>query len=128
MGASVESSEEQVEAWRTIQPVREAAANAQTAGQAASQFARRFGKSLADLENLYVNSHWKHAAAIGGHAWRGVTAAVAALRDAIEGGDIKEIEGATRSLLTARHNNGPVCAKITEVDGLVGIQSGEWWQ
>lgn len=117
-----------VEAWRTVQAVREAAADEQAAGKAAGRFERRFGKSLANLEDLYANGHWKHAAAVGGHAWRGVTAAVEALRDAIERGHVNEIEGAAQSLLTASHNNGAVRGKIAELDAAVGVQTGHWWE
>lgn len=117
-----------VEAWRSILAVRETAADKQTAGQAAERFEHRFGKSVANLGDLYANGHWKHAAAVGGHAWRGVTAAVAALRDAIERAEAGEIEIAAQSLVTARHNNGVVREKIAELDAAIAVQTGNWWQ
>ena len=117
-----------VEAWRAVQVVRANAANALTADKAISQFEQRFGKSLASLSDLYANEHWKHASAVGGHAWRSVTAAVGALAVAIEEGNISEIEGAAHSLLIARHNNGAIRDKIAELDTAVGIQTGPWWQ
>jgi hypothetical protein len=117
-----------VAAWRTLQDTRKAAAEAQTVQKAAGRFEKRFAMSLASLQDLYTNEHWKHAEGVGGHAWRGVTAAVSALRDAIEWGDAGEIEGAAQSLLRARHNNGTVRDKIAELDAAIGIQSGQWWQ
>lgn len=117
-----------VEAWRAVQTARKGAAGAPTASKAAGQFEQRFAKSLANLQDLYANEHWKHAATVGGHAWRGVTASVGALRAAIEGGDVSEIEGAAQSVLTARHNNGRLRDKIGGLDAAVGIQTGQWWQ
>jgi hypothetical protein len=116
-----------VEAWRVVQVVRKDAANTLTADKAISRFEQQFGKSLASLSNLYANEHWKHASAVGGHAWRGVTAAVGTLGETIERGNISEIEEATYALLIARHNNGTIRDKITELDTTVGIQTGPWW-
>jgi protein-tyrosine-phosphatase len=116
-----------VEAWQAIQAVREAAAKAQAAGEATGCFEHQFARNLADLDGLYANDHWKDAKTVGGHAWRRVTAAVAALRDAIECGDVSEITSAAHSLVRARHNNGAVRDKIVELDAAVGVQTGSWW-
>jgi hypothetical protein len=116
-----------VQAWSVIQTVREAAAEARTASEAAVRFERRFAKSLADLQDLYTNDHWKHAKVVGGHAWYGVTAAVIALWDAIELGVASEVEAAAQSVLTARHNNGLIADKITGLDAAIGIRTGQWW-
>jgi hypothetical protein len=103
-----------VDAWRAIQAIRKKAAYSATAASASSTFEQRFGKSLADLQHLYSNNHWKHAASVGGHAWCGVTAAVINLRDAILQGSLGEIESEAQLLLAARHNNGAVRDKIIE--------------
>jgi hypothetical protein len=119
---------EKFEAWRAVQVVREDAANAITADKAIVQFEKRFGKNLASLSDLYANEHWKHASAFGGHAWRRVTTVIGALGDAIELGNISEIERAVSSLLMARHNNGQIRDKIAELDTTIGIQTGPWWR
>lgn len=117
-----------VEAWRALQDVRKAAAASERADRATSLFEQRFAKSLGNLRDLYINEHWKHAATVGGHAWRQIAAAVIALRDAIERGDLRETEVAARSLLTARHNNGSVRDKITGLDTAIQVEPGQWWQ
>jgi hypothetical protein len=117
-----------VEAWRALQDVRKDAATEKRASSAAGRFERRFGKSLADLQDLYANDHWKHAATIGGHAWRGVTAAVTNLCEAIELGDAPKIESAGGSVRGSRHNNGAVRDKLIELDAAIGVQTGQWWQ
>ena len=116
-----------VKAWQAVRAVREAAAEGQTAGGAVGCFERRFARTLADLEDLYANDHWKHAQAVGGHAWRRVTAAVVALRDAVDQGDANEIASAAYSLVCARHNNGAVRDKITGLDTALEIPTGYWW-
>jgi hypothetical protein len=117
-----------VEAWRTVQAVRQAAGEAENASNAAGCFEQRFKKSVDDLEELYTNPHWRHASAVGGHAWRGVAAAVSGLRDAIERAETSDVEIAAESLVAARHNNGPIRQKVKELDALIGVQSGDWWQ
>ena len=116
-----------VEVWQAVQAVRADAARRQIAAEATGCFERRFAKSLADLENLYANDHSRHARAVGGHAWRRVTAAVVVLRDAIEHDDGKEIASAAHALVRVRHNNGNVRDKITGLDAEVGTQTGLWW-
>jgi len=116
-----------VKAWQAIQAVREDAAKALTPDEAIDLFEKRFGKDLASLGELYANEHWKHAKTVGGHAWRGVTAAVGTLGMAIQRGRVSEIEGAVHSLLSSRHNNGAVRDKIVELDAAVGISTGQWW-
>jgi len=118
---------DRIQAWEAVRPVREEAANAQTAGGATGSFERRFARTLADLEDLYANDHWKHAQAIGGHAWRRVTAAVIAIRDAINHGDASEVASAAYALVCARHNNGAVRDKITGLDTALEIPTGYWW-
>ncbi len=116
-----------VEAWQAVPAVREDAAKRQTAVEAVGCFERRFAKNLAELEGLYANDYWRHARAIGGHAWRRVTAAVGVLRDAIENGDGKGIASAAHALVRARHNNGNLRDKVTGLDAEVGTQTGLWW-
>jgi hypothetical protein len=116
-----------VQAWSVIQTVREAAAEAKTASEAAVGFERRFRKSLAELQGLYTNDHWRTKKVFGGHAWYGVTATVIALRDAIELGVVSEIELSAHSLLVARHNNGTLRDKITGLDADIGVRTGQWW-
>lgn len=117
-----------VMAWQAVQVVREDAANALTGDKAISLFEQHFDKSLANLSDLYENEHWKHASAVGGHAWCSVTTAVSGLAKAIKRGNISEIEGTTHSLLIARHNNGTIRDKIAELDIAIGVQTGPWWQ
>jgi hypothetical protein len=87
-------------------------------------FAQHFRKTPEDLEILYGNDHWKHAAAVGGHTWRGVTAAVVRLRDAIGCGEPARVREAASTLVMARHNNGYVRHKIRELDKAIGHQTG----
>lgn len=117
-----------VKAWKVIHPIRENAANAPTADKALDRFELRFGKNLANLRDLFANEHWKHASAVGGHAWRSITAAVNSLGEAIKRGYSDDIEGAAHSLLIAHHNNGLIRDKINELDSEVGFQTGPWWQ
>jgi hypothetical protein len=119
---------DRVEAWRMVFRLRSEASTAENAGNSAVRvFAQHFRKTLEDLEALYQNEHWKHAAAVGGHAWRGVTAAVVGLRDAIALGDSVDVVEAARILVAARHNNGDVRHKIRELDQAIGHQTGTWW-
>lgn len=69
-----------VEAWRVIRPVRESAASQPRAPDAARLLAVRFRKTPEDLHLLYADPHWKHASAVGGHAWRDVASSVIAQR------------------------------------------------
>jgi len=117
-----------VEAWRALQPVREAARSKPTARDAAEVFQERFGRSLGDLAELYEDAHWRHAHAYGGHAWRTVTAQVSVLGRAIDGGDPAAIAKGQAGLLQARHNNGPLRCKITELDAAIGVATEPWWK
>lgn len=117
-----------VEAWRAIWPVRESAARRPHAGDAARLFEERFGRSLEDLQVLYADPHWKHATAVGGHAWRDVASSVIALRDAIDQAPPGVVDPACARLLGARHNNGLVRDKIVELDHAVGIATNSWWR
>lgn len=116
-----------VKAWQAIQDVRKNAADSKTPLQATRQFEQRYSRNLTNVHELYANKNWKHAKAVGGHAWRGVAAAVGVLQDAIVRGDISEIDQAAQSLVAARHNNGALRDKIRELDAAIGIQSGWWW-
>lgn len=117
-----------VEAWRAILGLRLKASAAPNRGnRAARVFEQHFRKTLEDLEALYENEHWKHAAAVGGHAWRVVTSAVLRLRDALVSEDRLRVGEAANSLVAARHNNGYVRHKIRELDRAVGHQTGTWW-
>jgi hypothetical protein len=95
-----------VEAWKQLQPIRQAARRKSTAREAATVFQKRFGPSLKNLDQLYENANWKHASAVGGHAWRNVTAMVSALGEAIDRQDQAGIDRASADLLQARHNTG----------------------
>jgi hypothetical protein len=93
-----------VPAWRELQSVRQRARTKVTAHEVARVFEQRFGRSIEDLEKLYAHPHWKHAAAVGGYAWRGVTAVVLALGHAIDAGDSAAAAAQRTALLQAHHN------------------------
>ncbi len=76
---------------------------------------------------LYAEPHWKHANAVGGHAWRDVVSSVIALRDAIDQGQASMIDTACDRLLTARHNNGLVRDKIVELNNAIGAATSRRW-
>jgi hypothetical protein len=116
-----------IEAWKGLQPLRQVAAYKQSAKEAAEIFRRHFGRDLDDLERLYANPHWKHARAVGGHAWRNVTSLVSKLGEAIDHCDPSQTEVACAQLLQATHNNGRLCEKIIDLDGVVGIITDESW-
>lgn len=116
-----------VEAWRQLQPVRGAARVRPSADEAAEVFARRFGKGLDELEELFKDPKWRHAKACGGHAWRLVVAIVADLRRAIDQADAVWIREACAKLLNARHNNGPLRQKVLELDFAAGVTTEAWW-
>ena len=97
-------------------------------GGAARLFEQRFGRSLEDLQVLYADPHWKHATAVGGHAWRDVASSVIALRDAIDQGPPSVLDPACCRLLGARHNNGLLRDKILELDRAVSIITSSWWK
>lgn len=114
-----------VEAWREIQTTRQAAAGSVDVAQAISGFEDQFRKSLADLAELYANVNWRHATAVGGHAWRAVTDTVIMLRDAVgQGGNIAV---AADALVRSRHNNGVVREKIVGLDSALGLAICSWW-
>ncbi len=117
-----------VEAWKELQSVRQAARSRSSARKAVEVFQERFRSSLNELELLYRNPKWKHASAYGGHAWRGVTAVVFTLGQAIDRSDQAAIDEACASLLTARHNNGTLRRKILELDHAVDATTDPWWQ
>jgi hypothetical protein len=117
-----------VQAWRELQSVRQDARAKATAREAARVFEQRFGRSIEDLEKLYAYPHWKHAAAVGGHAWRGVTAVVLALGHAIDAGDPGAAAEQCATLLQAHHNNGPLRRKIIGLDDVVSVVTDAWWR
>ncbi len=116
-----------VDAWKELQSVRQAARSRSSAREAVEIFQKRFGRSVEDLDTLYGNPNWKDAKAVGGHAWRCVTAVVCNLRAAIEHSDQREIRRGSASLLAARHNTGPLQCKIVELDQAVGSTTDPWW-
>jgi hypothetical protein len=116
-----------VEAWKQLQPLRQAAVRERSAAEASEVFRNHFGRDLQDLDRLYSNPHWKHAASVGGHAWRNVTAFVSRLGEAIDRCGPPEVEAACTQLLQASHNNGKLCEKIIDLDGLVGSSADESW-
>ncbi len=116
---------ERIAAWRAVQAPREAAAKAQSVREATGCFERQFERSLADLEDIYANGRWPKR--VGGKAWHNITAAVAALRDAMQQGDISEIATAAHLLVEMPHNTGAVREKIIKLDAAVGVQTGRWW-
>ncbi len=118
---------DRVKAWRELQSVRQGARCSSTAREAARLFEERLGHTLEDLQLLYENPNWKDADAIGGHAWRRVTALVSALGDAIDQKDSTEIGRSCDGLLQARHNNGVLREKIRELDRTVGVTTDGWW-
>lgn len=115
------------DAWKEIQDVRESAAAAPTVAKAIRGFNVRFGKSLEDLADLYSNQNWKHASAVGGHAWRDVTERVVQLGDAIVSQRPEQLQEAVGRILAARHNNGDVRDKIIRLDKALGVQTGSLW-
>jgi len=117
-----------VEAWRQLQPIRKAALGASTTAHAAALFERKLRRSVEQLANLYDNSHWKHAAAVGGHAWRGVTARVLELGQAIETQDAALVIRACDALVGARHNNGLIRDKLLDLDQAISVVSDGSWE
>lgn len=117
-----------VDAWNQLQSVRQAARSRSSAREATEVFQNRLGQSLEDLERLYANPNWKHARAVGRHAWRSVTAIVSSLGDAIARSDKLDIATGCASLLAASHNNGPLRQKILGLDRAVGATTDRWWQ
>ena len=116
-----------VEAWRVIRSVRVSAAGRPRATDAARLFEARFRKTPEDLQLLYADAHWKHASAVGGHAWRDVASSVIALRDVIDQGPSGTIDAACARLLAARHNNGLLRDKIVELDNAIQVATNSWW-
>jgi hypothetical protein len=126
--AFIDLPRNRVEAWKTLIPRREAASVQTGAKAAAAVFETAFGRSAADLVVLYSNPHWRHAAAVGGHAWRKVVAYVLTLRDAIDSGEPGDLRPACARLVNARHNNGQLRDKIVELNGSVGRDSHPLWR
>jgi hypothetical protein len=116
-----------VEAWRVVDGVRQKSRSAKSAAELAETFRSRFGRSVSDLEDLFANANWKHAAAAGGHAWRGVVAAVIALAGSLDGSDPEGIAAAASALVSARHNNGFVSDKVSELDAHIGASGAAAW-
>lgn len=116
-----------VEAWRVIAPLRKKANETGNAEQAAALFTLHFKHSAHDLAVLFQNPNWKHAAAVGGHAWRGVTAAVANLLEMLRRGNASEISQAATTLANSNHNNGPVRGKVLALDAAIGDTPERCW-
>jgi hypothetical protein len=94
---------------------------------AATAFSERFGRSLEHLRELHENPRWKHASAVGGHAWRAVTRLVTDLGAAIDQGDVAAATTTATELLQAHHNNGPLRRKIMALDSAVGVKTNPLW-
>jgi len=118
---------DRVDAWRAMQPLRDKAAAADSPTAAASVFTTAFHKDLDHLNELYANVHWRHASAVGGHAWRGATQAVSDLVEALNQHDNSVVANATESLLKARHNNGSIAAKILGLDDAIEVPTNPAW-
>ena len=116
-----------IQAWIAIQDLRIEAVKQTSASGATAVFRRKFRKDLTDLADLYSDQHWKHASAVGGHAWRGVTKAVADLAEAIQTGDPSAIRSRCQTVVEARHNNGLVRDKITQLDKAVEVHTHPIW-
>jgi hypothetical protein len=117
-----------VQAWRELQTVRQDARAKATARAAAQVFEQRFGRAVEDLEKLYAHPNWKHATAVGGHAWRSVTVLVLALGHANDEGDSTAAAAQCAALLQANHNNGLLRRKIIELDNAVSATTNFWWR
>jgi len=115
-----------VEAWKQVRSTRETAQQRPTARDAAGVFQKRFGKSLEEITQLNCDPNWRHARAYGGHAWRTVSAFVAALGKALDLNDVPGINEHTLSLLQAKHNTGLIRDKIVELDREIGFPTGPW--
>lgn len=118
---------DRVQAWEAFQTLRKAARGISIAVRVAQVFEKQFGCGLEDLERLYKNPNWKHAGARGGHAWYRVTQLVMKLGHALDCSDHAAIDETCHALLKARHNNGWLRNKITELDREVDITTDNWW-
>lgn len=116
-----------VEAWKQIQPFREASYRKLTVVDATLVFSQRFGRDLPDLLALYGNPGWKHSSAYGGNAWRDVTQLVIDLEKALGDSSEAEIKQAGGRLIKGRHNNGQLRDKIADLDNSVGVARPNWW-
>ena len=117
-----------VKAWLAIQQVRSEAAQSIHSDNATQLFNDRFQKNLNQLLELYKNPNWKHASAVGGHAWRNVTMAVADLAQEIDTGSTEGLNAAAEKLVNSRHNNGFLRDKIRDLDQAIGrTVLSAWW-
>lgn len=116
-----------VEAWKAVQAARQTAAQRPTAALASAVFEKHFGRDLQTMQELYQNPKWKHASAVGGHAWRTVTCLVRALGLAIDEGDSLAAETAGVALIRGRHNNGLLFEKIAALDTAISIPVNPLW-
>ena len=115
------------DAWKHLQPLRQAAQLKQTAAEAAAVFRQCFHQGLNELLDLYTNLNWKHAS-LGGNMWHRVTELVAALAQAIDCGDADAIQKACVSLLNGQHNTGTLREKILDLDTSIGAVTDKWWR
>jgi hypothetical protein len=79
-------------------------------------FQNRFHVSLNDLREMFANENWRHAKLYGGNAWARITELAIALSEAIEKQDSDEAERLLAKLENARHNNGFLTEKLSQLE------------
>lgn len=108
-------STDRVEAWKQVQPLRRAAAGANSAQEAEGVFQRKFGTSLEQLVILSENVSWSGTQR-GGNRWAHINLALLELRNAIDQRHEQRTEELLQQLPTMRHNTGSVGDKLTNLD------------
>jgi hypothetical protein len=102
-------------AWEVLQDTRRAAKQAGSVKVALLQFERRFRVTLEQLQVLYVNPAWHHAA-YGGNKWKDITKLVQRLAVALENEQEEEISMVSVMLSQAKHNTGSLVEKLRKLD------------
>jgi hypothetical protein len=105
------------EAWHELQPLRNKAANAETAEGVRQVFEQQFDLGLSDLVDLFQNTRWKDGSR-GGNRWAIIARTVIDLSAALDKGDLDNAHILLTQLNSRemRHNTGIVSEKLRDLD------------
>lgn len=103
------------DAWRAIQPVRQAAIASGDIDEAVCVFVDEFRLNIAQLVGLYRSPNWK-GAAFGGNKWADITAAIEETYRLLRSGDIEAAERCLHRVRLMEHNTGRVGEKLERLD------------
>jgi hypothetical protein len=106
------------QAWLALTPTRQQAISSWSVNGAVAAYEERFLNSLAELQTMFEEPHWRHARCYGGNAWARIASLTLDFVEALVSNDETQANSCAAQLMTAKHNNGTVLHKLERLKAL----------